>query len=629
MDLQAILKYPIVLAVGFVVTYFLTPLMRRCALRVGMIDHPESRRVHSHPIPYGGGIAVFLGFHAVCAVVFLAPWASFEGQLDLFWWQCFGILSSILLVLGIVDDICNVKAFVKLGGQVVIAVLAFAFDMRVGKVAGFHLPFALDLIITVFWFLALINAFNLIDGMDGLASGLASIAAFGMGGAFLFRHMPGDALIMLGLMGTCLAFLRYNFHPASIFLGDAGSMFMGFTIAAVSLSTGAKGTAVATVGVPLLAVGLPLFDTVLAVWRRSVRSSSGCGGDDKKSTNGVFSPDLEHLHHRLVSSGLSQRKVALLLYVFAAVLVAVGFLSMVYHSYALAIYILAFITASYVIMRHLARFELWDSGAAILRGMNRPARRFVATLFYIPVDIIILCVGFIVAMAATGGMIDNSIVQTIRACFDNVPVRIGIPFVFLCFGRTYSRVWSLARISDYFILAVVLTVGILAAAVIESFYTDIMPRDLFYQVIIYGNISLSLLVLIRMFPRFVRDIMATSCMQKGEVGDGIERLLVYGAGDSATLFLREMSFKHPDQQRNKHVVGLVSEDSNLHGRFVHGFKVFGSIDAVKEIIQHKKINTIVVTKKEITRQEKDALKSIADNENVKVLIWGTVTETLI
>jgi len=187
MNPQVILKYPFVFFTGFLVTYLLTPLAGRVAKALGFVDVPGGRRLHASPTPLGGGLAVFIGFHAACAVVFLLPWLPFAGMVSIDWWLRFLVVSSLLLVIGLVDDRKNLGPIIKLLGQVVVALLAFSLGMRVGNVLGRPLPVAMDLVFTVLWFLTLINAFNLIDGADGLAAGLAAIAATGIGASLVFR----------------------------------------------------------------------------------------------------------------------------------------------------------------------------------------------------------------------------------------------------------------------------------------------------------------------------------------------------------------------------------------------------------------------------------------------------------
>lgn len=353
------LKYPFALLTGFVVTYLATPAVRSLAVKLGMIDVPDARRVHAKPTPRGGGVAVFLGFHAACLVVFLMPWKGvLECRLSLDWWRAFLVASSVLLAVGLVDDKRDIRPWTKLGGQIAVALLSFACGVRFGTFLGPGFPWYLDLVATVVWFVVIINAFNLIDGIDGLATGLGCIAAAGLAGALTLRSLPGDTLIMLGLLGACLAFLRYNFHPASIFLGDAGSMFLGLVFASVTLKTGAKSTVLASIGVPLLAVGVPIFDTFLAIWRRTARSLLNATAKDPQGNTGVFTADTDHLHHRLMKSGLSQRAAASRLCLVATILLLVGLLAMIFHSYARGLYLAVFMAVIYVIVKHLAHVEL-------------------------------------------------------------------------------------------------------------------------------------------------------------------------------------------------------------------------------------------------------------------------------
>ena len=241
MNFETLLKYPAVFFVAFATVFALVPKISAIALRIGAVDLPGPRRLHQQPIPRIGGIAVFAGFHFACALRFLLPWGHpTTGSLTTSWWMSYLGVSAFLLAVGVADDLRGLKPISKLLYQIAGACIMFALDVRVGNILGIDLPIIVDLGVTVLWFLAITNAFNLIDGMDGLAAGLASIAAAGIMGSFLFRQLPGDALVMVALLGACLAFLRFNFNPASIFLGDGGSMFLGFTLASVALSTGSK-----------------------------------------------------------------------------------------------------------------------------------------------------------------------------------------------------------------------------------------------------------------------------------------------------------------------------------------------------------------------------------------------------
>src|SRR6202044_1377914 len=214
-----------------------------------------------------------------------------------------------------------------------------------------------DCVLVVVWLVAIINAFNLIDGLDGLASGLAIISALGVCGILVMQQIPGEVLPLLGFIGACLGFLRYNFNPASVFLGDTGSMFIGFTLGVVSLQTFNKNTFLISMAIPIMVLGVPIYGALLAIWRRSVRSfvSGKSAGGAKR---GIMQPDVEHLHHRLTQSGLSTKRVATFLYVLNGGLVTFGLSLMLFQSHAAGIFLIALLVGAYVLMRQLAVIEL-------------------------------------------------------------------------------------------------------------------------------------------------------------------------------------------------------------------------------------------------------------------------------
>lgn len=604
---EGILKYPIVFLAGFIAAYLLTPMVRRLASACGLIDRPGIRHIHTRLVPRCG-ISVFIGFHIACAAIFLLPWKPFVGDLTPLWWWEFFILSSMLMALGLLDDLCDLAPLLKLAGQAIVAVIAYLFDMRVGRVLGIHLPAAADLAVTVLWFLAIINAFNLVDGIDGLATGLASIAALGLGGSFLFRHMPGDALIMFGLVGACLAFLRYNFQPASIFLGDSGSMFLGFTIASVAVSTGAKGTALASVVVPLLAVGIPIFDTFLAVWRRTVRHILGRnnGATVPVGETRIFHGDTDHVHHRLVRSGLSHRAAATWLYLASLALLGVGLLSMIYHSHAVGIYIIAFLVASYVGVRHLARVEILDSGRAIVGGMRRPASRVIAVLTYLPADIMLLAGALAVAVYFSGQSLVTAGFK--QVWFDSLPLWVGVPFVAMFLMKTYHRVWSRARLSEHVYLASGLLAGILLAAGLASMLQPFSNVDLVRHILIYAGLAIPLITGIRAIPRAVEDAMIIHGTGDAMLTtDEPTHTLVHGVEEACGLYLRRVGMESVTEGKPVRVVGLLDPDRNLHGRYVFGYQVLGGLDQLSQLAEQHHVELLVLTEPVGDAVRKEAL----------------------
>ncbi len=624
MNFELIIKYPAIFLAGFLITYLLTPLVRRLAFLLGMVDRPDERRIHSVPTPRAGGVAVFLGFHAACAAIFLFPWTPFDGSLDLHWWLRFLPVSAWILLVGLVDDARGMRAWTKLGGQIIGALLLYLSGVHFGSAFGMGVPLAIDVFATVIWVLAITNAFNLIDGLDGLATGLAIFGALGLAGSLLFRHLPSDVLICLGLIGACLAFLRYNFHPASIFLGDSGSMFLGFTLATVALSTASKGTALASIGVPLLAMGVPIFDVMLAIWRRSVRRLFGTA---EPGVHKVMQADLEHLHHRFVRSGGSQSKAALTLYVISAVLVAVALLSMTYSTHALGIFLIAFAAGAYVIVKHLARVELWDSALAIISGLHRPTSSVMAVILYPLLDVSILAFGFWLAMFLAHPEAGAAAIKMIW--LDGVPLWVGISFLAILVSGAYRRVWSRSRSSDIVILSVALMLGILLSLGLYSLSGHAITRQIILQTVLYMGLTVPVIAESRLFFRTVQDLMALSARHPAITGKRVFRnIMLYGAGTRCTLFLRQRSHGYPKINDDRCVVGLLDDDPNLHGRMVYGFKVMGGINQLNSILDRRNISDIIITthlSENVCRQ----LLDIARERHIRVAEWRTEEKTLL
>lgn len=233
--LLRIAPYLLVFAAAFILSLLLTPIVRNVNRRLGMVDTPGGRRINKKPIPRGGGVAVIASFLIAATAFVLISGRSLSPAIPNAVFFRMVALAVGLGLLGFVDDRFGMKPTVKLAGQIAVAVLAF-FWCHVGFHSFFDvIPLWLDLPLTVFWIVGAINAFNLIDGLDGLASGLAVIASAGMAGALFFAASPGQMIIHLAFMGAVLGFLRYNFNPASVFLGDTGAMFLGFFLSTLSL----------------------------------------------------------------------------------------------------------------------------------------------------------------------------------------------------------------------------------------------------------------------------------------------------------------------------------------------------------------------------------------------------------
>ncbi len=293
--------------VSLLLASFLTPLIRNLAIRKQWLDQVRSsRKVHSHPIPRLGGIAIASAFYSPLIGLLLVDssvgrkfMANPHSVLAIF------IGGVGIAVVGIVDDFRGMNATRKLSAQLIIAAIVYALGISVNKITtpwgGVSLG-ALALPFTLLWMVGVINAMNLIDGLDGLASGVAFVA---VATNFVVATTSNNAIMMLimaALGGSILGFLIYNFNPASIFMGDSGSMFLGFILASSSIITSSKSTATVAMLVPILALGLPIMDTLLSIGRRALQGHP------------LFSADKEHVHHRLLALGFSHRRTVIVLY---------------------------------------------------------------------------------------------------------------------------------------------------------------------------------------------------------------------------------------------------------------------------------------------------------------------------
>lgn len=287
-------------------TLLLVPFLGKQAVARGYVDKPNARKVHSYPTPRIGGVAIFICFYVTLALIaYLFPSLLERYVLD--HKSIFLILGSLVAFgVGLVDDFKGLRARHKLHVQILAAGLAYFGGIRIESI-GFYDLFQLKLgwfspFVSVFWTVLVINAFNLIDGLDGLAGGVGIIACSILGYVcFLHGNMAG-MVFMTAIVGCLLGFLRYNFFPASVFMGDGGSYFLGYLLATISILVSMGNNATITTLFPLLVVALPVIDVTIATLRRFVHGK------------GIFSPDKQHFHHMLLRRGLSHRNAVIVLY---------------------------------------------------------------------------------------------------------------------------------------------------------------------------------------------------------------------------------------------------------------------------------------------------------------------------
>lgn len=290
-----------------------TPYVKKLAVRLKAFDKPDTRKVHTAIMPRLGGLAIFFGFFSV---VLLTQELSRE---------VVGLLLGglVIVLVGIVDDTRGLSPRLKLLGQIIAACIVLYMGIRVEFVTnplqgipflgrlGTNLTIALTFMsvpLTVLWIIGITNSVNLIDGLDGLAAGVSAIAAVTLGLVTLFEGNRQAAMLAFILAASSLGFLKYNFHPASIFMGDTGAMFLGFNLASIAIIGLTKSATVISLFLPVLILGIPIMDTLFAICRRYI------------SGKPIFGADKDHLHHRLLELGLSHKKTVLIIYGVSAIL---------------------------------------------------------------------------------------------------------------------------------------------------------------------------------------------------------------------------------------------------------------------------------------------------------------------
>lgn len=303
---------------ALLVTVFATPVVSALAAKVGAIDNPNERKVHKSAVPRLGGVAIYSGFILAILVGVLMA-GIFNRRLEGL--HLLGIIlgSTMVLGVGIWDDIKGLRPLTKFIWQLMAALVIVYFGVNINFVSN---PFnglwqmgLWGIPLTLLWVVGMTNAINLIDGLDGLAAGVTAISAGTLFFVALRTHQIGAAITMLALCGSALGFLRYNFFPAKIFLGDSGSYLLGFVLAAAAVIGVFKTTLVVALIIPLLILGVPIFDTMFAIGRRFSEGRS------------PFSADNKHIHHMLLRAGFTQREAVLIIYV-ACFLLSMGALLM-------------------------------------------------------------------------------------------------------------------------------------------------------------------------------------------------------------------------------------------------------------------------------------------------------------
>jgi UDP-GlcNAc:undecaprenyl-phosphate GlcNAc-1-phosphate transferase len=567
----------------------LTPLVRLLARRIGMVAKPKTDRWHKEPTAMLGGVAIWL---AVVISYFAFVPRTPHGLVIM-------AASTFLFLVGLVDDFLHTKPYQKLIGQV----MGSAFVIYYGLSLPWTGYSALNVAITIFWLIGVTNAVNLLDNMDGLATGIAVIASGFLAISFVSSGQFTEAMMLIAFAGALLGFLVYNSNPASIFMGDSGSMFIGFFLASsalVNVSGGRSRSLLPVLAVPILVLFIPIFDTTfVTILRKFSGRAASRGGRD-------------HTSHRLVALGMSERHAVWMLYGFAALS---GVLALLVQQVKLDVSLAAiagFTVLLTLIGVYLAGVKVYDETEEALALRDNSPYAFLVDLSYkrrifeVLLDVILILLSYWCAYAVKFGALSGSAAWTLF--LRTLPVLVFVKMAsFLAMG-VYRGIWRYTSLDDLIVFAkaVLLSSVLSVLAVLFAFRFEGFSRTIF---IIDGLLMFMFLAGSRMAFRLFRQMLPSP-----GAGDG-RRVLIYGAGDGGELLLREL-------QNNRSLkyapVGFVDDDPAKSGKVIHGLKVYGGNGDLRAICTQHGIDEVLISSSRMTEDRLQEILDFCRNQDIAV-----------
>lgn len=556
--------------IALLASVILVPIVRVLARRLGKVAQPRGDRWHSQPTPYLGGLAIFMAFSV--AIIVSGRWGTLP----------MGVLigAGIAFLVGVVDDFHNLSPQTKLVG-LFLAASAVIFS---GNITYFFPWLIANIAISFIWMVGIANALNLLDNMDGLSSGTALMVA-GFLAYFFWRHGNSDNLVIaLAIAGATLGFFIYNFPPASIFMGDGGSLFLGLTLAALAISREDQASNVlAVISVPTLIFLLPILDTAMVSVTRLLRGQSPAqGGRD-------------HTSHRLVSLGLSERQTLLIL---MGVALFTGLSAVIIESisYNLSLILIPLVVLVFTLLSaYLGQLKVVDversqNGNFLTNWMVELTYR--RRVLEVVLDFFLIAFAYYLAFLARVGMPLSS--YYVARYLQTLPLTVSGTFVaFFVFG-VYRGVWSYVSIEDAFRIIGANFIGAsLAGGLIWGVYG--LERHTGWVLFIY----LFLLIFLMVASRFSFRLMDRITRPMHTSDDA--PIFIYGAGAAGGLALRECQ---QNQNLNYRPLGFIDDDPLKRGRSIHGLSVYGGLPDLEQLIEKHGAQGVLITSVSIFSSER-------------------------
>lgn len=569
------------------ISLVLTPYIQALAHRVGAVDQPDKRKIHTIPMPRLGGVGIVLavvstGVGAFILVHLIGNKATLP--LDALLPGLIG--GGIVFLAGIWDDIRPIPVWVKFVFQLMAASVAIWFDVRIEQVSLFGSESIelgwLSIPLTALWLVGITNAFNLIDGLDGLAVGLGIIAACSSVMTFLLLGNVQEAFFLLPLIGALLGFLVHNFYPATIFLGDSGSMFTGYMLAVTAVSGTQKGPQTLSVIIPLLILGIPIIDTLLSMARRFVRSLRLFQSYKVMLREGItcmFQPDQRHIHHRLLALGFSHRNTVLFLYALGLGLSFLALMSVLAQYRNAGVVLIAVAMATYIGTHKLGYEEVALLRArTLLRWYEQMRFNRYFFLGFVDMSLILLAYWGAFYLKYTAPWPEELTIWYLNT----FPFVLVTQLIVFCAFGLYRGVWRAAEVSDLIHVGAAVPPAVALAYIIAVL--RVPPPGVFsffwIDALALGTLiigSRSTYQLLNYFQRREQSTEGTA--------------LIYGADRGGQLVLRALL-------HNPHLglrpIGFLDDNASLWGRLVNRVPVLGSGDDLETIIENQSVSTLII-----------------------------------
>lgn len=574
---------------AFVVSVILTFVVREIAHRFGFVAKPKSDRWHKRPTAMMGGVAIFLTT-VIISLLFVER--SFELLIILSG-------SAFLFLVGLLDDLLNIKPYQKLIGQIIGVVII----VNGGLTLSWTDSQIINTGITAFWLIGITNAINLLDNMDGLAAGISTIAASSLAIGFVTSGQIPELVLISVFIGALIGFLVFNFNPASVFMGDCGSMFVGFFLASSVLLTDVGGRSRSifpVLAVPALILFVPIFDTTfVTILRKLWGRKASQGGRD-------------HTSHRLVALGLSERAAVLMLYGFA---ILAGILSLLVRELEItqSIALIAlFIIVLTIIGVYLGKVKVYEEQDEELALENKAVFGFLLNLSYkrrifeVALDALLISLSYYTAYILIFGSFENG--EMWELFVKSLPILIVLKlFAFLAVG-VYRGIWRYTSIKDFvtFLKAVSFGTILSILALLFLYRFQYFSRAVFVldALLLFTALSSS-----RIAFRLFRQILPTPINSTGR------KVLIYGAGDGGELVLREL---HNNPEWNYNPVGFVDDDLLKKDKLIHGLRVFGGNGSLLQICRKHEIEEILISSRKVSPKRISEIREICGENEISL-----------